>query len=125
MKAHLCLLCLLLIFPSGDLWAQSSKTTYEKLVTHYVRQNYRNPKLILSVIKRESSFDIHAKNGHCIGLMQVNSSVWFSKDPKYNLIKLGVLKSKKDLYNWKLNIKAGAYILKFYGYDYRKYRGKR
>jgi len=55
--------------------------------------------------------------------MQINTKVWFSKDPNYNLIKLGVINSKKDLWNAELNVKAGVYILKRYNWNYRRYRG--
>jgi len=98
---------------------------WEKYVTQYVRQTYPSKsKLILNIIKKESGFNPYNRNGHCIGLMQINTSVWFSHDPEYNLIKLGVIKSKKDLHNAKLNIKAGVFILKFYNWNYKRYRGQ-
>jgi soluble lytic murein transglycosylase-like protein len=93
-------------------------------VIAYVEQAYPKAKLITYIIQKESSFNPKAKSSSCIGLMQINTKVWFSKNPKYNLIKLGVLRSKEDLRNWKLNIKAGVYILKHYNWNYRRYRGE-
>jgi soluble lytic murein transglycosylase-like protein len=116
------LICMGLIIPSS-IQAKSSKPTFKKLVTVYVEQTYPKAKLITYIIQRESGFNSKAQSGSCVGLMQINTKVWFSRDPKYNLIKLGVLKSKADLKNWKLNIKAGVYILKHYNWNYRRYRG--
>jgi len=100
-----------------------SKNDYIK---HYVKSAYgKKANLILKIIERESGFNPKIINDSCVGLMQINTKVWFSKNPKYNLIKLGVIKSKKDLLNYKMNIRAGVYILKFYNWDYRKYRGMR
>jgi soluble lytic murein transglycosylase-like protein len=112
---------ILLIFPMMVYAGELSK----KHVKSYVEKTYgKKAKQINWVIERESNFEVNARNGSCIGLMQINEKVWFSKNPKYNLIKLGVLKSRKDLRNWKLNIHAGVYILRFYNWNYRKYRGK-
>ena len=96
----------------------------EKHIKYYVEKTYgKKAKQINWVIGKESNFNPYIKNDSCIGLMQINEKIWFSKNPKYNLIKLGVIKSRKDLRNWKLNIRAGVYILRFYNWNYRKYRG--
>ncbi|GEM_PF-5196358 len=84
----------------------------------------KKAKLIKWVIARESKYDPKAKNGNCVGLMQINTRVWLSRDPEYNLIKLGIIKHRSDLYQAIPNIRAGVYILKHYGWDYRRYRGK-
>jgi len=114
---------LFLLMITEDSSATPCNDTFKKHVTAYVEKTYKKASLINHVIRRESGFNVKAKNGSCVGLMQINTRVWFSKDPKYNLIKLGILQSKKDLENWKLNIKAGVYILKHYNWNYRKYRG--
>ena len=67
--------------------------------------------ILISVCWQESHFNpkVYSKSG-CIGLMQVNYSVW---KKELNL------KSKKELWDIETNIKAGAYILSTY---YRKER---
>jgi len=95
-------------------------------IDRYVERTWpKKAKLIKWVIHRESRYDPKARNGNCVGLMQINTSVWLSKkDPKYNLIKLGIIKRRSDLYQTIPNIRAGVYILKHYNWDYRRYRGK-
>jgi len=95
-------------------------------IDRYVERTWptKKAKLIKWVIARESNYDPKAKNGNCVGLMQINTRVWFSQAPEYNLIKLGIIKRRSDLYQAIPNIRAGVYILKHYGWDYRRYRGK-
>lgn len=57
------------------------------------------PELIQAIIERESSYDPYAKNGNCLGLMQV-SSKWHSD----RMEKLGV----SDLYDPYSNILVGT-----------------
>jgi soluble lytic murein transglycosylase-like protein len=114
------LILILLMFPITVYAGELSK----KRIKSYVEKTYgKKAKQINWVIEKESNFKVNARKGSCIGLMQINTKVWLSKDPKYNLIKLEIIKSKKDLRNWKLNIRAGVYILRFYNWNYRKYRG--
>jgi len=119
-KKMICVIVLIMLFlPKTGLCR--SKNDYIK---HYVKSAYgKKANLILKIIERESNFNPKTINDSCVGLMQVNTQVWFSKNPKYNLIKLGVIESKKDLLNYKMNIRAGVHILKFYNWNYRKYRG--
>jgi hypothetical protein len=78
-------------------------------------KKYNVPAIILlSLMAVESNFDYScvSKVG-AIGLLQI-SKVWL--DPKWDksLISVGLIKNKKDLYNPKLNIMCGAYILNYY-----------
>ncbi len=96
----------------------------KKHIKYYVEKTYgKKAKQINWVIEKESNFKVNARRGSFIGLMQINTKIWLSKNPKYNLIKLGVIKSKQDLYKFRSNIRAGVYILRFYNWNYRKYRG--
>jgi hypothetical protein len=81
------------------------------------------PKAISKIAERESTFNPLAKSKGNWGLMGVNINVWFSSNPKYNLIKLGVIKTKKELLTINGNLKAGFYIWKQCNKSYRKYRG--
>jgi soluble lytic murein transglycosylase-like protein len=81
------------------------------------------PKIITRIAERESTFNPKAKNKGSVGLMGVNTKVWFSSNPNYNLIKLGIIKSKKELFSIRGNLKAGSYILKKCNRNYRRYRG--
>ncbi len=80
--------------------------------------------LVNKIIHKESRGKYKAKNKHCIGLMQINTKVWLSKkSDRFNLVKLGIIRRKSDLYIPEYNIKAGIYILKHYKYNYKRYRG--
>lgn len=83
-------------------------------------RKYKNHKQLLYIIKRESTFKIKAKNGHCIGLSQVNHKIWTKE-----LIGKKIIRRKRDLYTIKGSIRACVYILKQYNYNYNKYRGLR
>ena len=81
------------------------------------------PKAILHNAEKESTFNPKAQSKGCVGLMGVNTRVWFSSDLDYNLIKLGIVKSKKDLFSIRENLKAGYWIWKKCKRNYRRYRG--
>jgi len=66
--------------------------------------------IILAVMELESTFKYTAKSTKdCIGLMQVNPAVWTEE-----LIKVGIIVNKLDLYDPTKNILAGTHILNEY-----------
>lgn len=77
----------------------------------------RYPPIVRRVVHLESSFDPKARNGNCLGLMQVNAPIW-EKELKAK----GIIKRRSDLFKIKPNLKAGYYILKKYNMDYYRYR---
>lgn len=81
------------------------------------------PKPITHIAERESTFNPNARSHGNVGLMGINIKVWFSSDPKYNLVKLGILKHKQDVFTIRGNLKAGHYIWKHCKKNYRRYRG--
>ena len=80
-------------------------------------RKYKNHRQLFSIAMKESSFNPNARNGSCVGLMQINQPIWYKE-----LIEQDIIKSKKDLKNFKYNIKAADYILRLYNYDYKKYK---
>lgn len=133
---------LCLIFTHTHVYAKKNNTNHKKYYKHksHIHKNkkkkeikkpkcpayimtelkkYKNHKKLTHIARKESTFKPNAKNGHCIGLMQVNEKVWY-KILKEN----GIVKSRKDLRSVKGNIRAGAYILKHYNNNYRRYQGK-
>lgn len=93
-----------------------------KIPPHILKEfkKYKNHKNLLYIAKKESTFKPHAKNGHCIGLMQVNEKVWYKE-----LKKKKIIASRQDLRSISGNIRAGDYILKHYKNNYRRYQGKK
>jgi hypothetical protein len=81
------------------------------------------PKSITKIVKHESTFNPNAKSKNSIGLMGINHHVWLSSNPKYNLIKLGIIKHKNDLHTIHGNLKAGFFVWKQCKKNYRRYRG--
>lgn len=66
--------------------------------------------LVTAIIQVESSGNPKAiSNKGAYGLMQIRWSVW-----KDELRKQGIAKEKKDLFNPRINIEAGKYILAHY-----------
>lgn len=66
--------------------------------------------ILVSLIAAESSFDPEAIScKRAIGLTQINSKVWLPE-----LKEIGIVNSKKDLLNPEKNIRAGAYVLRYY-----------
>ena len=66
--------------------------------------------LVTAIIQVESSGNPKAiSNKGAYGLMQIRWSVW-----KDELKKAGIAKEKKDLFNPRINIEAGKYILAHY-----------
>ena len=94
-----------------------TKSTIKILATELMKY----PKQVKYIVEKESTFNPKAKLGNCVGLMGVNSKIWLSHNPKYNLIKLGLIKSKKDLFTIKGNLRAGFWIFCYYKKSYRKY----
>jgi hypothetical protein len=117
------MICLLL--PAQIAWAgQIGNHPDKAAIDRYIDQTWpKKAKFIKWVINRESGYDPTAKNGKCIGLMQINMGVWLSKDPDYNLVRLGIIRNRSDLRRAIPNIRAGVYILQRYNWDYRRYRG--
>ena len=71
---------------------------------------YKHPILILAIIHAESEFNLTVvSSADAIGLGQIRWSVWGP-----SLIKHGIAKEKRDLYNPKVNIAAISHILEFY-----------
>jgi len=71
--------------------------------------------IILAVMELESTFKYTAKsNKDCIGLMQVNPAVWLAKDNPDSLISAGIASTIYDLYDPRIKIIAGTYILNHY-----------
>ena len=83
-------------------------------------KKYPNHRQLIAIAKKESSFNPKARNGSCYGIMQINIPVWHKE-----LVKKKIIKNKKELYTTTGNIKAGAYILKHYNYNYNRYQGKK
>ena len=76
--------------------------------------------IILAIIHQESTFYPFAvSSAECIGLMQIHLKIW-----KKTLIENNLIKNKNDLFNPKINIRCGTYILNHYleieDGDYRK-----
>jgi soluble lytic murein transglycosylase len=66
--------------------------------------------LVTAIIQVESSGNPKAiSNKGAYGLMQIRWSVW-----KDELKKAGIVKEKRDLFNPRINIEAGKYILAHY-----------
>lgn len=66
--------------------------------------------LVTAIIQVESSGNPKAiSNKGAYGLMQIRWSVW-----KDELKKAGIVKEKRDLFNPRINIEAGKYILAYY-----------
>lgn len=67
-------------------------------------------KVLVGLIATESSFDPTAMSDkHCIGLSQINGKIWLKELKEVNIVK-----TKTELFHPAKNIKAGAYILKYY-----------
>jgi soluble lytic murein transglycosylase-like protein len=81
------------------------------------------PKAITHIAEKESTFNPKAQSKGSVGLMGINTHVWFSSNPDYNLIKLGIIKNRKDLFSIRHNLKAGHYIWKRCKRNYARYRG--
>lgn len=75
-------------------------------VRHYSEGYTLNPDLVLAIIDVESKFDPEAENvfSGARGLMQVMPIIWADE--------LGI--SPDDLFNPRINIKAGTYVLDHY-----------
>ena len=122
----LLLLTISTIVEGGDLEQYITKKNpkLSKQIVHELTLELKKyPKPITTIVEKESTFNPNAKNNRCVGLMGINTNVWFSGDPKYNLIKLGLIKTKKDLFTIKGNLKCGFYVWKHHNRNYRKYRG--
>ena len=96
----------------------------EKTVLELASELKKYPKTITRIVERESTFNPHAKSHGSVGLMGINTRVWFSSNPDYNLIKLGIIKTRKELFTIRGNLEAGYYIWKKKcNRNYRRYRG--
>jgi len=109
---------------SLENYIQQKNPKLSKHTVHAVAVELRKyPKPITHIAERESTFDPHARSCGNVGLMGINVKVWFSSDPKYNLVKLGILQHKQDVFTIRGNLKAGFYIWKHCKKNYRRYRG--
>lgn len=125
MKILLLFLSMISLVEGGNLEEYVSKKNpnlEKKTIRELVSELKKYPKSIIKIIEKESTFNPKAHSKGNIGLMGINSSVWFSSNPDYNLIKLGIIKHKKDLFTIRGNLKAGWYILKYYNKSYKKYK---
>jgi hypothetical protein len=93
---------------SGWVYSNSSKISKEtckEIVTEVLKT--RNPLLMLSIIEAESSFvQSSVSSKGAMGLVQINPVVHVN-----SLIKLGIIKEKRDLFNIKESILGGQYVL--------------
>jgi soluble lytic murein transglycosylase-like protein len=95
----------------------------QKTVRELASELKKYPKAIAHIAEKESTFNPKAQSKGSVGLMGINTKVWFSSNPDYNLIKLGVIKSRKDLFTIRGNLKAGFYVWKKCRKSYSRYRG--
>jgi hypothetical protein len=126
MRIILLLLLTISVAEGGGLEEFISKknpTLSSKTVREVASGLKKYPKAITRIAEKESTFNPLAKSKGNWGLMGVNIKVWFSSDPGYNLIKLGIIKTKKELLTVNGNLKAGFYIWQQCNRSYRKYRG--
>lgn len=97
-------------------------TPFAKTLVEYifVYSDFYNihPLTILSVMKVESNFNPKAKgtSGE-IGLMQISPRSWIKAKHKWNLIIIGKIKDKVELWGIPKNISAGVYILNVKRYN--------
>lgn len=102
-KLSILLIAAAMIIPAIGTNAQTKSTPPRSDIETYtveIGEKYNIcPELIQAIIERESSYDPYAKNGNCIGLMQV-SEKWHSDRMK----ELGVT----DLYDPYSNILVGT-----------------
>ena len=96
------------IFQAGDLEANISETAYQACLD-YGEEYGIAPEFLMAVIEVESGGQKTAKNGNCLGLMQI-SSRWNAD----RMAKIGVT----NLYDERQNIHVGADILAEF---FRKY----
>lgn len=111
---------------AGGLEAYISKKNPKldhKTVCELASELKKYPKAITYIAYKESTFNPKAQSKGSVGLMGINTHVWFSSNPNYNLIKLGIIKHRKDLFKIKGNLKAGFYIWKKCKRNYHRYRG--
>lgn len=74
------------------------------------KKYYLPTQLVIAMMRPESEFNTFAvSNKNAVGLMQINWQVW-----KGELSKAGIATSLEDLYDPKINIEAGCYILRKY-----------
>lgn len=126
MRILLLLLLTISVAEGGNLEEYISKrnpTLSYKTVREVASGLKKYPKAITRIAERESTFNPLAKSCGNWGLMGINVKVWFSSDPDYNLIKLGIIKHKKDLLTVTGNLKAGFYIWNQCKRSYKRYRG--
>jgi soluble lytic murein transglycosylase-like protein len=103
--------------------AKKNPNLNKKTVHEVASELKKYPKELIHIVEKESTFYPQVQSKGNIGLMGVNSKVWFSSDPSYNLVKLGVIKSRRDLRTITGNLKAGFHIWKHHKRNYRKYKG--
>lgn len=102
-KLSIFLISVMFLIPAISTSAQNKSTSAQSEIEAYTTEigGMYNicPELIQAIIERESGYDPYAKNGNCIGLMQV-SSKWHTDRMK----ELGVT----DLYDPYSNILVGT-----------------
>jgi len=82
-----------------------SKTQAEETVVEVAK--YKNPLLLLSLMQAESEFSPTAiSSAGAIGLGQVMWKHWGDA-----LVKAGICKEKRDLFDYRINIQATSFIL--------------
>lgn len=121
MKTHeivwMMILIAMMAFVFGTMIAPKAHAVNEETVSdivsaaHEAAELYDVPaELILAMIDVESGFNPDAKNGKCIGLMQINTINldWLNSEFEREL----------DLYDINDNVRAGSYILAGYYHKY-------
>lgn len=95
------------------IFDSASETQKEREIAAVVERKLpviHKDRLIKAIIQVESSGNPKAESKKgAIGLMQIRWSVW-----KEELKRRGIAKKRSDLFNPKVNVKAGRYILAHY-----------
>ena len=86
-----------------DAWAVSG------VIEATARKYKLNPYLVLGIIYTESRCDPQAKNGSCLGLMQVSRKCWDKQ-----LKAAGIIKTIQGYFSVAPAINAGCYVLAHY-----------
>ena len=90
-------------------WMLANSEVPEHIINEIYNEvnTYEDTDLLLAIIKVESNFNPLCKSSKdALGLMGITPKWWLKE-----LEKMGIVKSRRDLYKIKNNIKAGSYIL--------------
>jgi len=94
----------------GYRYKESYHTTWTYIIYKLSKKYNLNPKLVLSIIKHESSFNAKAESKFgAKGAMQVMWAVWRDK-----LIENSICKKESDLHILYNGIDAGCFVIDYY-----------